>query len=179
MAERAGFEPAVGVAYTRFPSVLLKPLGHLSQNRTLKSCAERQGFEPRVPFRSTTVFKTAPISRSGTSPKIVLLNPARRGRDSNPGYPHGHNGFRDRPDQPLRHLSILFAGLPVSCPSRPVLTNLCKKFLQQLTARFCKYAADHLGADVEFFAVGQLQRAPAGAISWIFSPINNQRYPGQ
>src|SRR4030067_3381352 len=31
MAERAGFEPAVHLAaHTRFPSVLLKPLGHLS-----------------------------------------------------------------------------------------------------------------------------------------------------
>ena len=31
--------------------------------------AERQGFEPRVP-RSTTVFKTAAIDHSATSPKI-------------------------------------------------------------------------------------------------------------
>ncbi len=29
----------------------------------------------------------------------------RKGRDSNPGYPQGYNGFRDRPDRPLRHLS--------------------------------------------------------------------------
>src|SRR5262245_60309458 len=36
MAERGGFEPPVRFAYTRFPSVLLKPLGHLSgaANRT-------------------------------------------------------------------------------------------------------------------------------------------------
>ena len=30
----------------------------------------------------------------------------RRDRDSNPGCPYGHNGFRDRPDRPLRHLSF-------------------------------------------------------------------------
>jgi hypothetical protein len=31
MAERVGFEPTVRVeTHTRFPSVLLKPLGHLS-----------------------------------------------------------------------------------------------------------------------------------------------------
>ncbi len=30
LAEREGFEPSVGVTYTRFPSVRLKPLGHLS-----------------------------------------------------------------------------------------------------------------------------------------------------
>ena len=29
--ERGGFEPPVRDAYTRFPSVLLRPLGHLSQ----------------------------------------------------------------------------------------------------------------------------------------------------
>ena len=29
----------------------------------------------------------------------------RRGRDSNPRYPKSDNGFRDRPDRPLRHLS--------------------------------------------------------------------------
>ena len=30
----------------------------------------------------------------------------RRGRDSNPGWSCPHNGFRDRPIQPLWHLSI-------------------------------------------------------------------------
>mgnify|MGYP007033278523 CR=1 FL=1 len=35
------------------------------------STAERQGFEPRVP-RSTTVFKTAAIDHSATSPKLLL-----------------------------------------------------------------------------------------------------------
>ena len=33
--------------------------------------AERQGFEPRVP-RGTTVFKTAAIDHSATSPKLRL-----------------------------------------------------------------------------------------------------------
>ena len=35
----------------------------------LNDSAERQGFEPRVP-RSTTVFKTAAIDHSATSPKL-------------------------------------------------------------------------------------------------------------
>ena len=30
LAERQGFEPWVGVTYTRFPGVRLQPLGHLS-----------------------------------------------------------------------------------------------------------------------------------------------------
>ena len=33
--------------------------------------AEREGFEPPVP-RSTTVFKTAAIDHSATSPKLLL-----------------------------------------------------------------------------------------------------------
>ena len=33
--------------------------------------AERQGFEPRVP-RGTTVFKTAAIDHSATSPKLLF-----------------------------------------------------------------------------------------------------------
>src|SRR5262245_10631979 len=31
----------------------------------------------------------------------------RRGWDSNPRYACTHNGFRDRPDRPLRHLSVV------------------------------------------------------------------------
>jgi hypothetical protein len=38
----------------------------------------------------------------------------RRGRDSNPRYPQGYNGFRDRPDRPLRHLSCDQAHAPVA-----------------------------------------------------------------
>ena len=53
--------------------------------------AERQGFEPRVP-RSTTVFKTAAIDHSATSPnperysRFLCIFQKRRDRDSNPGY---------------------------------------------------------------------------------------------
>ena len=72
------------LAYTRFPGVPLQPLEHLSlqlptrektlhKNRKQQKAAilaERQGFEPRVP-RSTTVFKTAAIDHSATSPKLL------------------------------------------------------------------------------------------------------------
>ena len=34
--------------------------------------AERVGFEPSVPHKGTTVFETAPIDRSGTSPLTVV-----------------------------------------------------------------------------------------------------------
>jgi hypothetical protein len=38
--------------------------------------AEREGFEPSVVHRATTVFETAPFSHCGTSPnaKIILEN---------------------------------------------------------------------------------------------------------
>ena len=35
--------------------------------------AERQGFEPWVPF-GTTVFETAPFGHSGTSPVTAIKN---------------------------------------------------------------------------------------------------------
>ena len=41
--------------------------------------AERQGFEPRVP-RSTTVFKTAAIDHSATSPKLLFRSAPFRKR---------------------------------------------------------------------------------------------------
>src|SRR6185295_15625547 len=61
---------------TRFPTVLLQPLGHLSGK--LRS------------FRAL--------------PHALVLR-WRRERDSNPRYPCGYSGFRDRPIQPLSHLS--------------------------------------------------------------------------
>ncbi len=33
MAVREGFEPSIGVAYTRVPGVRLKPLGHLTAGK--------------------------------------------------------------------------------------------------------------------------------------------------
>ena len=39
----------------------------------------------------------------------------RRGRDSNPRYGYPHNGFRDRPVQPLWHLSIKICELASAC----------------------------------------------------------------
>ena len=44
------------------------PTKEIAASKLLFS-AERQGFEPRVP-RGTTVFKTAAIDHSATSPKL-------------------------------------------------------------------------------------------------------------
>ena len=41
MAEREGFEPSIGIAYTPLAGERLRPLGHLSM-------AHQTGFEPVV-----------------------------------------------------------------------------------------------------------------------------------
>jgi N-carbamoylputrescine amidase len=56
--------------------------------------------------RSTERYRTTLRCRCSPERTVAGRRPERRGRDSNPrcrGYPH--NGFRDRPVQPLRHLS--------------------------------------------------------------------------
>ena len=50
----------------------------------------------------------------------------RRDRDSNPGWAQTHNGFRDRPVRPLRHLSALgVMGVPCSGRARAVQGGIC------------------------------------------------------
>jgi hypothetical protein len=71
----------------------------------------------------TQHFQCCQLSHSCTSPQQKTTNEERsnapgepsfvthrsiewrRGWDSNPRYPYGYNGFRDRPIQPLSHLS--------------------------------------------------------------------------
>ena len=76
MAERGGFEPPVPFGHTRFPSVLLKPLGHLSgaaENMTGEASASRStgGSEPATNGRPTAVGSagfagaTPPLSAKG------------------------------------------------------------------------------------------------------------------
>ncbi len=50
----------------------------------------------------------------------------RRDRDSNPGWSHPHNGFRDRPVRPLRHLSS-----PATCIRAPVAGRKAQGVAQQ------------------------------------------------
>ena len=80
MAERGGFEPPVGFnTHTRFPSELLKPLGHLSVGRKFAkpqvgTSGPRDGDGGEGGIRTpgevalTMVFETIPFSHSGTSP---------------------------------------------------------------------------------------------------------------
>ena len=64
----------------------------------------------------TQHFQCCQLSHSCTSPPKGNSNCEfrdslwRRGWDSNPRYPYGYNGFRDRPIQPLSHLSTPDSG---------------------------------------------------------------------
>ena len=49
--------------------------------------------------------KTTRNSGRASERRTGLREGWRRDRDSNPGWGHPHNGFRDRPVRPLRHLS--------------------------------------------------------------------------
>jgi hypothetical protein len=75
----------------------------------------------------TQHFQCCQFSHSCTSPdcgiplafQSAIRNPRssirwRRGWDSNPRNPYGFNGFRDRPIQPLSHLSALLLALRLS-----------------------------------------------------------------
>ena len=75
--------PRYGYPYTRFPSVLFRPLRHLSaaprsptlylrgRPRSVQRTSQwRRGWDsnPRTPARGSTVFETVPFDHSGTSP---------------------------------------------------------------------------------------------------------------
>ncbi len=58
--------PRWSYPHTRFPSVLLRPLGHLSSR--FFSHGGEEGIRTLGPREGSTVFETAPIDHSGTSP---------------------------------------------------------------------------------------------------------------
>ena len=66
--------------------------------------AERAGFEPARQGIPTYTLSKRALSATQTPLRVYDW---RRGRDSNPRTHHWINGFRDRPDRPLRHLSAL------------------------------------------------------------------------
>ena len=69
--------------------------------------AESQGFLLRKRYAITNPSGFSSRLSSHEGPKACASGPSlRKDRDSNPGCPQGHNGFRDRPDRPLRHLSV-------------------------------------------------------------------------
>jgi hypothetical protein len=77
--------------------------------------AHSAGVNP-ASFADPCVFRHVPASHP-RNPRLALCSPGaefvrvsegwRRGWDSNPRYLVRHNGFRDRPIQPLSHLSVI------------------------------------------------------------------------
>ena len=59
--------PRWSYPHTRFPSVLLRPLGHLSVVQ-FSTAGGEEGIRTLGPRERSTVFETAPIDHSGTSP---------------------------------------------------------------------------------------------------------------
>ena len=107
------------------PRVLSGPSVSVKSQRGM---AEREGFEPSVEGLPLHV-----ISSHADSATLASLRPLgvwlvlrkqsrpgwRRGWDSNPRYLVRHNGFRDRPIQPLSHLSVIEPGGATSHPPDP------------------------------------------------------------
>jgi hypothetical protein len=112
--------------YTHFPGVLLKPLGHLSEFISLPFLARPLVYRPaRTSVRERSAARTGdksvrkpPHHRLGHPnlsrqlPELAFSMKWRRGRDSNPRSTCVLNGFRDRPIQPLLHLSETFLAVP-------------------------------------------------------------------
>ena len=81
--------------------------------RFASQLAERVGFEPTKHFHAYTLSKRAPSATRTSLREASMFARSltrrllgwRRERDSNPRYPYGYSGFRDRPIQPLSHLS--------------------------------------------------------------------------
>ena len=106
--------PRYGYPYTRFPSVLLRPLGHLSALLVQRSqprwaTGGEGGIRTHGPRKGSTVFETVPIDHSGTSPHRAakftlareLAQRPRRARPRQHPRPGGQsvwrNAWRARP----------------------------------------------------------------------------------
>ncbi len=70
---------------------------------------------PKTCFRRAWSKNNPPLTRVG-----IFCFALRRERDSNPRCPEEHNGFRDRPVRPLRHLSWLSAKIEFLCDIWPI-----------------------------------------------------------
>ena len=96
LAEREGFEPSMGDAHTRFPSVLLRPLGHLSDSVSVG-------------------MATQPINPRHPSPLLPLLL-------SRPGGVHTLSSRGNRPESPQDTFTCVVSLVKSSqkCKSRQI-----------------------------------------------------------
>ena len=104
MAERGGFEPPVPFGHTRFPSVLLKPLGHLSgagEDMTIETTESRPtgGSKPGTEDRPTALMGA--MAALSPWPPVPCLNSRPSTLDSrllaDPRLPHRIDSNRNLP----------------------------------------------------------------------------------
>ena len=83
----------------------------------LKQASNNMAIECRKFIASNPLIQVFILNENQTKTQFnhLISSTLRRGRDSNPRYGCPYNGFRDRPDRPLWHLSARGVG-----PYRPV-----------------------------------------------------------
>ena len=81
----------------------------------LKQASNNMAIECRKFITSNPLIQVFILNENQTKTQFnhLISSTLRRGRDSNPRYGCPYNGFRDRPDRPLWHLSY-FCWIPVS-----------------------------------------------------------------
>ena len=96
-----------------------------TQINKLKTRRKDGDSNPRYRLTGTHAFQACTLNHSDIFPNTnakknrsqlkLSLKKKRKERDSNPRYAYAYNGFRDRPNRPLSHLSrkILIQALPV------------------------------------------------------------------
>ena len=97
--------PRYPSGHIRLPIVHLRPLGHLSITVRLTwilKVFKGVCIKTHIVY---LIFGTGSIALKFYEYIFLLTYFFRRERDSNPRSPCGLNGFRDRPIQPLSHLS--------------------------------------------------------------------------
>ncbi len=100
LAEREGFEPSIGLPYTRFPSVRLQPLGHFSVFSIVR-------------FVTCSLIRT--LQSGDSKPNSLFFDSVANLRFS--------DGKRWRCLQPLGHFSVFFFG------TTSAQLSLCVSFL--------------------------------------------------
>ncbi len=78
------------------------------QKKLQRQLQRADDFSCREVAKDGTAGESEPDEKSPAKPSENEGNARllkRRGRDSNPGYPHGYSGFQDRCNRPLCHLS--------------------------------------------------------------------------
>jgi hypothetical protein len=107
------------------------------------------------------------VGGSGVMPSVLPSGMKRRGRDSNPGYPHGYSGFQDRCNRPLCHLSgcdvllARFCGFVLKCQPRRCWPSGPGAFA---SSQILQYQIQSAGEDKLCLAASGIPRKIKGAV---------------